>query len=249
MPLIDRIDDPSDLKRLPVEELPVVAREIRALIIQVLERNGGHLASGLGVVELTIALHYVYDFLHDRLIWDVSHQAYPHKILTGRRDRFHTIRTRHGLAGYTNPAESPYDHYLFAHAGTAISTALGLATGSPAEENRKTVAVVGDASIATGIAFEAINHAGAMDEDLLVVLNDNGKSISNSVGALTEYLTRIRAGSLYQETKDLAHKMIAAIPLIGEKLDKGLHDAKDAVLNAIKPGHLFELLGPRYFAN
>src|SRR5262245_14193942 len=184
MGILQRIDDPADLKRVPISDLPVVAGEIRELITRVLDRNGGHLASGLGVVDLTIALHYVYDFLKDTLIWDVSHQAYPHKILTGRRDRFGTIRQRHGLAGYTSPDESSYDHYLFAHAGTSISTALGYAVARSGDEDRRTVAVIGDASIATGVAFEALNHAGSVKKrNLLVVLNDNEMSISKSVGA------------------------------------------------------------------
>lgn len=247
MALIDRIDDPADLRALPVADLPLVAEEIRQLIVDVLSRNGGHLASGLGVVELTIALHYVFDFLKDRLIFDVSHQSYPHKILTGRRDRFATIRLRGGLAGYTNPEESPYDHYLFAHAGTSISTALGMSVGADPAEDRKFVAVVGDASIATGIAFEALNHAGVLDQDLLVILNDNEMSISKSVGAFSEYLSKLRAGHLYNEIKDGLHHLIQAIPIVGEKLDKSLTDTKDTILNAIKPGYLFEALGPRYF--
>lgn len=197
MGILQRINDPADLRNLPVSDLPLVAEEIRELICRTLAVNGGHLASGLGVVELTIALHYVYDFLRDRLIFDVSHQCYPHKILTGRRDRFHTLRQRHGLAGYTHPDESPYDLFHFAHAGTALSTALGMAAAEPeGEENpRKFVAVVGDASLATGVAFEALNHAGALQKDVLVILNDNEMSISKSVGAFSEYLSRVRAGS------------------------------------------------------
>jgi 1-deoxy-D-xylulose-5-phosphate synthase len=247
MGILDRIDDPADLRQVPVADLPLVAEEIRRLIVEVLSQNGGHLASGLGVVELTIALHYVFDFLKDRLIFDVSHQCYPHKILTGRRQRFATIRRRHGLAGYTSPEESPYDHFLFAHAGTAISTSLGMAVGDAPEEGRKHVALVGDASIATGIAFEALNHAGVLDSDLLVILNDNEMSISKSVGAFSEYLSKIRAGSLWTEAKESIHRLIQAIPVVGEKLDKSLHDMKDAVLNALRPGFLFEALGPRYF--
>lgn len=247
MALLDRINDPKDLRGLPVSDLPIVADEIRALIVDVLSKNGGHLASGLGVVELTLALHYVFDFLKDRLIFDVSHQAYPHKIITGRRESFRTIRQRHGLAGYTNPEESPYDHYLFAHAGTSISTALGMAVASPPEEGRKFVAMIGDASIATGVAFEALNHAGALNQDLLVILNDNEMSISKSVGAFSEYLSKLRAGHVYNEIKEGLHHLIQAIPIVGEKLDKSLNDVKDSVLNAIKPGYLFEALGPRYF--
>ncbi|MSR74691.1 MAG: 1-deoxy-D-xylulose-5-phosphate synthase [Planctomycetes bacterium] len=249
MGILQRINDPADLRALPVEDLPVVAAEIRELICTTLAKNGGHLASGLGVVELTIALHCVFDFLHDRLIFDVSHQCYPHKILTGRRDSFHTIRQRHGLAGYTNPAESPYDLFHFAHAGTAISTALGMAAAEdPDKDNgRKFVAVVGDASIATGVAFEALNHGGELQKDVLVILNDNEMSISKSVGAFSEYLSRVRAGSFYNELKETAHRFIQAIPMVGERIDHDLVDARDAVLSAIKPGYFFEALGPRYF--
>ena len=249
MGILQRINDPADLRALPVTDLPMVADEIRELICTTLSNNGGHLASGLGVVELTIALHYVYDFLRDRLIFDVSHQCYPHKILTGRRDRFHTIRQRHGLAGYTHPDESPYDLFHSAHAGTAISTALGMAAAEPAnsEDGRKFVALVGDASIATGMAFEALNHAGALQKDVLVILNDNEMSISKSVGAFSEYLSRVRAGSFYNEMKETAHRFIQAIPVVGERLDHDLVDARDAVLSAIKPGYFFEALGPRYF--
>jgi 1-deoxy-D-xylulose-5-phosphate synthase len=249
MAILDRIDDPADLKRVPVSDLPVVAAEIRSLITSVLEKNGGHLASGLGVVDLTIALHYVYDFLKDVLIWDVSHQAYPHKILTGRRDRFHTIRQRHGLAGYTSPDESPYDHYLFAHAGTSISTALGYAVARADQDDRRTVAVIGDASIATGVAFEALNHAGSMARrNLLVILNDNEMSISKSVGALSEYLSRVRAGTFYNEAKEGFHQLLKAIPLVGARLDRAVEQAKEMLLKTVAPGgSLFEALGPRYF--
>ncbi len=247
MAILDRIVDPSDLRQLPVQDLPLVATEIRQLIVEVLSKNGGHLASGLGVVELTIALHYVFDFLKDRLIFDVSHQCYPHKILTGRREKFRSIRLRHGLAGYTNPEESPSDHYLFGHAGPATPTALGMAVGANPDEGRKSVALVGDASIATGVAFEALNHAGVLDSDVLVILNDNEMSISKSVGAFSEYLSKIRAGGLYNEAKDGVHRLIQAIPVVGERIDKSLHDVKDAILNALRPGYLFEALGPRYF--
>jgi 1-deoxy-D-xylulose-5-phosphate synthase len=247
--ILDRIDDPSDLRQVPLHDLPVVGAEIRDLITKVLEKNGGHLASGLGVVDLTIALHYVYDFLKDVLIWDVSHQAYPHKILTGRRDRFHTIRQRHGLAGYTSPEESPYDHYLFAHAGTSISTALGYAVAHAAEPDRRAVAVIGDASIATGVAFEALNHAGSLKKaNLLVILNDNEMSISKSVGALSEYLARVRAGTFYNEAKEGFHQLLKAIPLVGPRLDRALEETKEVLLKTVAPGgSLFEALGPRYF--
>jgi 1-deoxy-D-xylulose-5-phosphate synthase len=249
MAILDRIDDPADLRQLPISDLPVVAGEIRELITKVLEKNGGHLASGLGVVDLTIALHYAYDFLRDVLIWDVSHQAYPHKILTGRRERFSTIRQRHGLAGYTSPEESPYDHYLFAHAGTSISTALGHAVAHADDPDRRTVAVIGDASIATGVAFEALNHAGSIKKrNLLVILNDNEMSISKSVGALSEYLARVRAGTFYNEAKEGFHQLLKAVPLVGARLDRAFEQTKEMLLKTVAPGgSLFEALGPRYF--
>ena len=249
MALLDRINDPADLRRLPTSDLARVAEEIRKLIAVTLETNGGHLASGLGVVDLTIALHYVYDFLKDVLIWDVSHQSYPHKILTGRRDKFSTIRRRHGLAGYTNPAESPYDHYLFAHAGSSISTALGYAVARSADEDARTVAVIGDASIASGMAFEALNHAGAVKNgNLLVILNDNEMSISKSVGAFSEHLSRLRAGTFYNEAKETFHTFLKSLPLVGEKLDRALEETKDVVLRTVAPGGaVFEAFGPRYF--
>lgn len=249
MGLLERINDPADLRNLPVSELPKVADEIRRLITATLEKNGGHLASGLGVVDLTLALHYVYDFLKDVLIWDVSHQAYPHKIITGRRESFKTIRQRHGLAGYTNPAESPYDHYLFAHAGSSISTALGYAVARAHDDDARSVAVIGDASIACGMAFEAMNHAGVEKKgNLLVVLNDNEMSISKSVGAFSEYLSRVRVGGFYNEAKEGLHKLLKSVPLVGEKLDRALEETKDAVLRMVAPGGaVFEALGPRYF--
>lgn len=249
MALLDRINDPADLRRTPVADLPKVAEEIRKLIAGTLEKNGGHLASGLGVVDLTIALHYVYDFLKDVLIWDVSHQAYPHKILTGRRDKFHTIRQRHGLAGYTNPAESPYDHYLFAHAGSSISTALGYAVARADDDDARAVAVIGDASIASGMAFEALNHAGAAKKgNLLVILNDNEMSISKSVGAFSEHLSRLRAGTFYNEAKDAFHTFVKSLPLVGEKLDRAMEQTKDVVLRTVAPGGaVFEAFGPRYY--
>lgn len=248
MPLIDRINDPADLRRLPQSDLPVVASEIRDLITRVLEKNGGHLASGLGVVDLTIALHYTHDFLRDTLIWDVSHQAYPHKILTGRRDKFATIRQRHGLAGYTHPAESPYDHYLFAHAGTSISTALGMAVGKSKDPDHRAVAVIGDASLATGVALEALNHAGTLkDANLLVILNDNEMSISKSVGAISEYLSRVRAGTGYAEAKEALHRLVKSIPVVGERIDRAIDQARDVISRTINPaGALLEAFGPRY---
>src|SRR5262245_52288568 len=249
MAILERIDDPSDLRRVPISDLPVVGSEIRELITKVLEKNGGHLASGLGVVDLTIALHFVFDFLKDVLIWDVSHQAYPHKILTGRRERFHTIRQPHGLAGYTSPEESPYDHYLFAHAGTSISTALGHAVAHADQPDRRAVAVIGDASIATGVAFEALNHAGSIKKrNLLVILNDNEMSISKSVGALSEYLARVRAGTFYNEAKEGFHQLLKSVPLVGARLDRAFEQTKEMLLKTVAPGgSLFEALGPRYF--
>jgi 1-deoxy-D-xylulose-5-phosphate synthase len=183
--LLDEVHSPADLKRLPRESLPRLCEEIRAFLLESVERTGGHLGSNLGVVELTVALHTVFDFRRDRLVWDVSHQSYAHKVLTGRRDRFPTLRQTEGLCGFTHPRESEYDLFHTGHAGTSISLALGLALGSAHERDRPhVVSVIGDASLGAGVAFEALNHAGAIGEKLLVVLNDNEWSISKSVGAL-----------------------------------------------------------------
>jgi 1-deoxy-D-xylulose-5-phosphate synthase len=244
---LDAIHSPADLKRLPREALPQVCEEIRAFLLESVERTGGHLGSNLGVVELTVALHTVFDFRRDRLVWDVSHQSYAHKVLTGRRDRFPTLRQTEGLCGFTHPRESEYDLFHTGHAGTSISLALGLALGSAHERERPhVVSVIGDASLGAGVAFEALNHAGAIGEKLLVVLNDNEWSISKSVGALARYLTRIRSARTFQRAQQEIHGLLQAIPVIGPKLEQRLEQVREVLRHSIVQGHVFEELGVTY---
>jgi len=222
--------------------------QIREFLLETVFATGGHLSTNLGSVELTVALHYVFDFLEDRLIFDVGHQAYTHKILTGRRDRFHTQRSAEGLSGFTNPKESPYDHFMGGHAGTSISQALGVATGSVLNrEDRKTVVVIGDASIGAGNAFEALNHAGDLRKDVLIVLNDNRMSIAKTVGGLTKYLTKLRTMPLYSEVKRDLQSAFAALPLVGDTVRRTMDHAMETLKYYVVPGHIFEDLGIKYF--
>jgi 1-deoxy-D-xylulose-5-phosphate synthase len=246
--ILDSISWPEDLKKVDRTELPQLAEEIREYILDVVGTTGGHLGSGMGAVELTLALHYLFDFREDRLVFDVGHQCYPHKILTGRKEQMWTLRQKGGLSGFTNRFESPYDVYTMGHAGTAISTALGIAKGDQIRgRKRKVVAVVGDAAFGCGVAFEAMNHGGADDTDLLVILNDNNWSISKTVGALSSYLSKVRAGALYQKAKKAVHQMLQSVPLVGEKIDRGLIDGLELLKTTIAPGHIFEALGSEYF--
>src|SRR5262245_49823774 len=219
-PLLARVDSPEDLRALSREELPRLCAEIRAFLLDSIEKTGGHLGSNLGVVELTVALHRVFDLRRDRCVWDVSHQGYVHKILTGRRGRFPTLRQTGGLCGFTHPDESPYDLFHTGHAGTSVSLGLGLALGTAHEAQRPhVISVIGDASLGAGVAFEALNHAGALGERMLVVLNDNEWSISRSVGALSRYLTRIRSARVLQRAQQEIHGLLQSIPLIGPKVE------------------------------
>ncbi len=245
---LDRIDGPADLKLLQRRDLPKLAAEIRRYISEVVHHTGGHLASNLGVVELTLALHYVFDFLEDRLVWDVSHQVYAHKILTGRRKEFENLRQPGGISGFSNPAESEYDSFIAGHAGTSISTALGIATGDAVNgRDRKVVAVVGDGSLGTGMAFEALNNASDVAKNLIVVLNDNEMSISPTVGALSAYFNRVRFSPLYVDLKKDIHALARSLPLVGSQVDHALDRALEALRSSVMPGHFFEELGFRYY--
>ena len=246
-PLLETIASPLDLKQLPPGDLPRVCAEMRAFLLDSVQKTGGHLGSNLGTVEITTALHYVFDFRRDRLVFDVSHQAYPHKLLTGRRERFGTLRQTGGLCGFTHPAESEYDLFHTGHAGTAISLALGL-TFARGSESRppEVVALVGDAALGAGVAFEALNHAAASGQRLLVVLNDNEWSISRSVGALARYLSRIRSNRLVQRAHQEVQSLISAIPVIGPRVDRVLEQIGEVVRHAVVPGHIFEELGVTY---
>jgi 1-deoxy-D-xylulose-5-phosphate synthase len=246
--LLDGIRSPADLKPLTFDQLRQVAAEIRDDIEIVTHRTGGHLGSALGVVELTLALHRVFDFAKDRLIWDVSHQVYPHKLITGRRERFHTLRQFGGLSGFANPAESPYDVYMFGHAGTAVSTALGVAAGDAQRgTERRVVAVVGDGSMTCGVAYEGLNNAGFLKKNLLVILNDNRWSISQTVGALSKYLDRIRTAPIYREAKEELRHLIEMLPIVGQPMEKALETAAHAVKGVLKGVNIFEELGFRYY--
>src|SRR6202453_2315371 len=199
-PLLDAIECPADLRKLPKRALRQFASELRTDLIDIVSVTGGHFGAGLGVVELTVALHYVFNTPEDRLIWDVGHQAYPHKVLTGRRDRLHTIKQRGGLAPFPVRSESPYDAFGVGHSSTSIGAALGMAIAAARQgTGRRAVAVIGDGAMSAGMAFEALNHAGSLPVDLLVVLNDNDMSISENVGALSNYLARVISGPLYAQ--------------------------------------------------
>jgi len=246
-PSLEQIRSPLDLKRLGPSDLPRLCAEQRAFLLESIQKTGGHLGSNLGTVEITTALHYVFDFRRDRLVFDVSHQAYPHKILTGRRERFGTLRQTGGLCGFTHPGESDYDLFHTGHAGTAISLALGLAFARGNETRPPhVVALVGDAALGAGVAFEALNHAAASGQRLLVVLNDNEWSISRSVGALARYLSRIRSNRLVQRAHQEVQSLISAIPVIGPKVDRALDQIGEVVRHAVVPGHIFEELGVTY---
>ncbi|MDX1683516.1 MAG: 1-deoxy-D-xylulose-5-phosphate synthase N-terminal domain-containing protein, partial [Phycisphaeraceae bacterium] len=212
--LLESIQSPADLKALDIEQLPDLAAEIREAICDQVSRSGGHLAPNLGVVELTIALHYVFDFGHDRLLFDVGHQCYPHKLLTGRQHMLSKLRTRDGMAGFPEPRESDWDLFSVGHAGTAISTAVGMARGDQlrGETDRRTVALVGESSIVNGLALEGLNNAGTLERQMLVVLNDNGMSINEPAGALSNYFDHVRVSNAYGEFKKRAHEVLSRIP-------------------------------------
>jgi 1-deoxy-D-xylulose-5-phosphate synthase len=249
MDSIERVDSPEDLKALTPEETLAYADALRAFLIETVTRTGGHLGSNLGVVELTVALHRVFDFRKDRLVLDTSHQVYPHKVITGRRGRFGTLRATDGLSGFMHRGESPYDTFTSGHAGTAVSVATGMALADRLRgiEDRRVVAVVGDAAAGSGVTFEALNHAGHGNADVLVILNDNQWSISRTVGALRRYLNRIRTLPAYREGKRDLLEALSLVPLVGEPLSRWAGQVKDAVANYLNPGHVFRELGWTYF--
>ncbi|HUR26913.1 MAG TPA: 1-deoxy-D-xylulose-5-phosphate synthase [Planctomycetota bacterium] len=245
--LLDGVHSPQDLKRLPLADLPQLCAEMRAFLMETVPVTGGHLGSNLGVVELSVALHTVFDLRRDRCVWDVSHQAYPHKLLTGRRERFGTLRQTGGLCGFTHPEESEYDLFHTGHAGTSISLALGLAHGlGDGKDAPHAIAVIGDASLGAGVAFEGLNNAGASKKRLLVILNDNEWSISKSVGSLAKYLSRIRSARVVQRAGQEIHGLLSAIPVIGPRVDRALDDLGEVMRHAVVPGHIFEELGVTY---
>src|SRR5207342_24811 len=248
--LLQTINSPEDLKKLSREKLHQVCDELRQYIIDVVSVHGGHFGASLGVVELTVALHYIYNTPYDQLVWDVGHQAYGHKILTGRRDEFPTNRKYHGLSGFPNRNESEYDTFGVGHSSTSISAALGMAMASyyKGEKERQHIAVIGDGAMTAGLAFEAMNHAGAANSNLLIILNDNCMSIDPNVGALKEYLTDITTSHTYNKVKDDVWKLLGKLPVgktFSRSMAQKLTDGLKGMVNS--RSNLFESLKLRYF--
>lgn len=242
-PLLETIDTPADVRRLPAAKLALLAQELRQFLIHSVSTRGGHFAAGLGTIELTIALHYVFNTPHDRLVWDVGHQAYPHKVLTGRRERLHTIKQNGGLAPFPSRSESEYDTFGVGHSSTSISAALGMAVAAAQRgENRRVVAIIGDGALTAGMAFEALNHAGSLPADLLVILNDNDMSISENVGALSNYFARALSGRMYAHLRAGGKKVLRQMPVVWELARRSEEHLKGMVL----PGTLFEEMGFNY---
>ncbi len=247
MSLLQGIRSPVDLRALPLEDLPKLAQEIRERILAVVGRSGGHLTSNLGVTDLTIALHRVFDFSNDRLLWDVGHQCYPHKLLTGRNARFDTLRKAGGISGFPDREESEYDLFNVGHAGTAIATAVGMARADQIlGRETSVVALVGDASIVNGVAVEGLNQAGTLKRQFLVVLNDNEWGISPTQGAMAEYLARFRASNFYEDVKARTKKTLPKLPLLGKPVFEMIAHLKEGIKATFSPGQVFEAMGLQY---
>ena len=247
MKVLDQIRISHDVKKLDLEELERLCHEMREEILSTVSKTGGHLASNLGVVELTAALHFVFDFPKDKLIWDVGHQSYAHKILTGRRDRFHTLRQYEGISGFPKRDESPYDAFDSGHSGTSISSALGMAEARRLRgEEGRVIAVIGDGSMTAGLAFEGLNQAGHIDQDLIVILNDNEMSISRNVGALSSYLNRLMTGQFVNRFRDDMKGFLETLPGIGKSVLRFAKQAEESLKGLLMPGLLFEELGLKY---
>ncbi len=242
-PLLKDIDSPADVRKLDKEQLTELSKELREYLTHTVSLSGGHFSAGLGTVELTVALHYVFNTPEDQLVWDVGHQAYPHKILTGRKEQMPTIRTKGGICAFPNRAESEYDAFGVGHSSTSISAALGMAIASQLRgEDKRMVAIIGDGSITGGMAFEAMNHAGALDANLLVILNDNDMSISPPVGAMNNYFTRVISSKFYSSIREESKKVLSKMPSVWELAKK----TEEHVKGMIVPGTLFEELGFNY---
>ncbi|HQM52779.1 MAG TPA: 1-deoxy-D-xylulose-5-phosphate synthase, partial [bacterium] len=248
MRYLDQIESPEDLRKLSVRELPEVAREIRERLIRVVSSNGGHLASSLGAVDLTLALHYVFDTPRDAIVWDVGHQAYAHKLITGRNASFDTLRRLGGVAGFPRRGESPHDAFGAGHASTAVSAALGLAAARDLRGGlEKIVAVIGDGSLTGGLCYEGLNNAGHRARNLLVILNDNAMSISRNVGAISAYLNRIISSPIYNSVRTDLQALVKTIPGVGSRVLETARRIEESVKNLVVPGMLFEEMGFRYF--
>jgi len=241
--LLETINSPDDLRKLERKQLPQLSEELRAFLVESVSKTGGHLSSNLGTVELTIALHYVYNTPEDKLVWDVGHQTYAHKILTGRRERMNTLRMAGGLSGFPKRSESKYDEFGTGHSSTSISAALGMAVAARLAGNeQRAVAIIGDGAMTGGMAFEALNNAGAMDANLLVILNDNDMSISSPVGALNNYLAKLLSGRFYSAMRKGSEKVLKGMPPVLEFTRR----AEEHVKGMVTPGTMFEEFGFNY---
>jgi len=246
--LLDQVNSPEDLKCLSTAELPSLAEEIRQFILQTVSRTGGHLASNLGVVELTLALHYAFDFARDSLLWDVGHQCYTHKIITGRKEEFSRLRRADGVSGFPNPAESEYDCFTVGHAGTAIATAIGLALGrQQLQQPEKIVAVVGDGSIVNGVSFEGLNNLGLVKRQLLIVLNDNSMAIDLTQGAVAKYFSRVRLSQTYGDLRRTTHRIVEHLPVVGKEVEQAIERVKKSIRMVFADSQLFESMNIAYF--
>jgi 1-deoxy-D-xylulose-5-phosphate synthase len=245
--ILETINTPLDIKKLTLKEMETLAQEIRAYLLDVVSQNGGHLAPNLGVVELTIALHYVFNSPEDKIVWDVGHQSYVHKILTGRREELKTLRQFKGLSGFPKRCESVHDCFDTGHSSTSISAALGLAMARDLKKEKHSVlAVIGDGALTGGMAYEALNHAGQLGTRLIVVLNDNEMSITRNVGAMSAYLSRLRTDPFYYRSKEEIRGAVQRIPNIGKRMFKAAERFKGSVKYLLVPGMLFEELGFTY---
>jgi 1-deoxy-D-xylulose-5-phosphate synthase len=249
MAIIEKINSPADLKKLTVAEVSELAGEIRSFITECVSVSGGHLASNLGVVELTLAMHYVFDLGRDKLFWDVGHQCYTHKIITGRRESFKKLRSRDGISGFPNPSESPYDQFAVGHAGTAVATAVGMAIGEQHCGNKeKIIALVGDASIVNGLSLEALNNMGLVKRQLLVVLNDNSMAIDATQGSFATYLAKVRLSHTYEDMRATANRLLEHMPLFGKGVEDAINRLKKTVrMSAVSASQLFESMNIPYF--
>ncbi|GAI18504.1 unnamed protein product, partial [marine sediment metagenome] len=248
--LLSGVNTPDDLKKLSVGQLKDLADEIRQFIIDTVGRTGGHLASNLGVVELTLALHYVFDFKEDKLLWDVGHQCYTHKIITGRKDAFERLRQADGISGFPNPAESVYDQFVVGHAGTAIATAVGMALGSSLVArcsgrglretgHEKIVALIGDASIVNGTSFEALNNLGVVKRQLLIVLNDNSMAIDATQGALAKAFSKVRLSQTYEDLRKTTNNILEHTPVVGRRVGQVVERIKKSIRMVLPTSQMF----------
>jgi len=246
--LLEQIDSPADLKSLSATQLRALAGEIRELILNSVSKTGGHLASNLGVVELTLALHYVFDFKGDKLLWDVGHQCYTHKIITGRKKTFSQLRHADGPSGFPNPAESEYDQFAVGHAGTSIATAIGMALGQiHRKKDDKIVALIGDASIVNGVSFEALNNLGLVKRQLLIVLNDNSMAIDATVGAVAKYFSKVRLSQTYEDLRKTTSNILEHMPVIGKSVEDAIQRIKKSIRMVLPASQMFESLNVPYF--